>query len=64
MTWRDALVVGLALTAAERDLVARAVEALVEREGPSPAADAVLEMVGGAVDLVELAGLAAGGRDA
>jgi hypothetical protein len=38
-------IVVLAVTDAERSLVARAVTELVEREGSSPAARAVLEMV-------------------
>jgi hypothetical protein len=51
-------VLTVALNVTERALVVRAVEALVDREGASPAATAVLEMTAGALDLVELAGLA------
>jgi hypothetical protein len=49
-------IVALALTTAERQVVVRAVQALVVREGPSPAADAVLEMAVGALNVGELAG--------
>ena len=47
-------VVALALTAAERALVERAVRQLVRREGPSQAASAVLEMNAHALRVGEL----------